>query len=174
MRVEVLRLGHRYIRDKRLTTHVGLTARAFCAQKLIIDAGDEHLISSIDKISESWGGDFCVEIISEWKKYVRSFKGDIIHLTMYGINVDDRVEELRSAKDKLIIIGGAKVPPELYEMADYNIAVGNQPHSEASALAIVLDRIFMGKQFIHDFKGRKKIIGQEHGKNLIEKPSGRE
>jgi tRNA (cytidine56-2'-O)-methyltransferase len=53
-------------------------------------------------------------------------------------------------------------------MVDYNIAVGNQPHSEVAALAILLDRIFDGKQFSRDFRGRKKIVPQERGKKVIE------
>ena len=39
------------------------------------------------------------------------------------------------------MVGAEKVPREIYELADYNVAVGSQPHSEISALAIVLDRI---------------------------------
>ena len=33
----VLRIGHRIGRDKRITTHVALVARAFGANKIIID-----------------------------------------------------------------------------------------------------------------------------------------
>ncbi|MHC1589292.1 MAG: RNA methyltransferase, partial [Methermicoccaceae archaeon] len=34
-----------------------------------------------------------------------------------------------------------KVPREVYELSDYNVAVGNQPHSEVAALAVMLDRL---------------------------------
>ena len=37
--VSVLRLGHRVDRDKRMTSHLGLTARAFGANRVIL-AGD--------------------------------------------------------------------------------------------------------------------------------------
>ena len=39
-RVSVLRLGHRRERDKRITSHLGLTARAFGADEVIL-AGEE-------------------------------------------------------------------------------------------------------------------------------------
>ncbi|MEM2376537.1 MAG: tRNA (cytidine(56)-2'-O)-methyltransferase, partial [Sulfolobales archaeon] len=36
MKVFVLRLGHRPLRDKRVTTHVALTARAFGANGFVL------------------------------------------------------------------------------------------------------------------------------------------
>ena len=39
-RLSVLRLGHRRERDKRITSHLGLTARAFGADEVIL-AGEE-------------------------------------------------------------------------------------------------------------------------------------
>ena len=38
--VSVLRLGHRRDRDKRITSHLGLTARAFGANEILL-SGDE-------------------------------------------------------------------------------------------------------------------------------------
>ncbi|MDC1420251.1 tRNA (cytidine(56)-2'-O)-methyltransferase, partial [Euryarchaeota archaeon] len=38
--ISVLRLGHRRERDKRITSHLGLTARAFGADEIIL-SGDE-------------------------------------------------------------------------------------------------------------------------------------
>ena len=69
------------------------------------------------------------------------------HLTMYGINIDDIAESCAKKTSLLVIIGAEKVPQEACDLADYNIAIGNQPHSEIAALAIFLDRIFTGKQF---------------------------
>ncbi|MEM2080074.1 MAG: tRNA (cytidine(56)-2'-O)-methyltransferase, partial [Nitrososphaerota archaeon] len=40
----------------------------------------------------------------------------------------------------------AKVPRVYYELSDYNVAVGHQPHSEIAALAIFLDRLYSGKE----------------------------
>jgi tRNA (cytidine56-2'-O)-methyltransferase len=68
----------------------------------------------------------------------------------------------------LIIVGAEKVPREIYELADYNIALGNQPHSEVSALGVLLDRIQQGKQFESKFENSERvIIPQEHGKNVM-------
>jgi tRNA (cytidine56-2'-O)-methyltransferase len=64
---------------------------------------------------------------------------------MYGIHVDDAIAEIRaSPRDKLVVVGGPKVPAEVFDLADYNVAVGHQPHSEVAALAVFLDRLFQG------------------------------
>ncbi len=66
---------------------------------------------------------------------------------MYGINIDEVIDEIRSSgKDILVIVGAEKVPRIYYELADYNVAIGHQPHSEVSALAIFLDRYFKGAE----------------------------
>ena len=67
-------------------------------------------------------------------------------------------------KKVLIIVGGSKVPAEIYEAAHYNVSVGNQPHSEVSAIAIILDRISKRKEFEN---GKIKIIPSERGKKII-------
>ena len=41
--IEVLRIGHRPGRDKRVTTHVALVARAFGAGGIYIPGGDDKL-----------------------------------------------------------------------------------------------------------------------------------
>ena len=67
----------------------------------------------------------------------------------------------------LIVVGAEKVPREIYELADYNVGVGSQPHSEISALAILLDRIQNGEQFEKVFSNAKrKIISTKNGKNV--------
>ncbi|MEM3364481.1 MAG: tRNA (cytidine(56)-2'-O)-methyltransferase [Candidatus Micrarchaeia archaeon] len=179
--ITVLRLGHRVIRDQRITTHVALTARAFGADKIIIcGEKDEGIIDSIKKVCEEFGGGFEAEFgekgngiktIERWKRENRN--GTIIHLTMYGVDVDDAgVAGTLAAKannNVLVIVGGSKVPSEVYAIADYNIAVGNQPHSEVAALAILLDRM-LGK----DTKKRKmagakiEILPNPQGKTVIE------
>ncbi|MBU4201539.1 MAG: tRNA (cytidine(56)-2'-O)-methyltransferase [Candidatus Altiarchaeales archaeon] len=170
MKVKVLRLGHRYSRDRRISTHVGLVARAFGADELLMDVEDKQLGESITGIAQEWGGEFTVSFINNRKKFLREFDGEKIHLTMYGINVDDCIGKIKSSrKDKLIIIGGQKVPSDLYELVDHNIAIGSQPHSEVAALSIFLDRLFDGKELGRKFNGRKEIIPQERGKKVIEK-----
>ena len=41
LKVSVLRLGHRVDRDKRMTSHLGLTARAFGADEVILSGDDD-------------------------------------------------------------------------------------------------------------------------------------
>lgn len=164
-----MRLGHRYGRDKRLSTHVALTARAFGAKEVVFDAVDREVEESINAVSSSWGGSFKVSFTDGWKKYVKNFKGDIVHLTMYGLPVGKVVGKLRkSRKDKLVIVGSQKVPSEVYQMASYNAAVGSQPHSEVAALAVFLDRLFAGRQLMKRFGGRIEIVPQARGKRMVE------
>jgi tRNA (cytidine56-2'-O)-methyltransferase len=177
MMIAVLRLGHRPERDKRITTHVALTARAFGADKIIIAAEeDEHVKDSVEDVVERWGGPFEITFDPGWKRIMREWKkwgGVIVHLTMYGIHVDEAMprirDELRKGKDVLVVVGAEKVPREVYEMADYNVAVGNQPHSEVAALAVFLDRLLDGEGLRKEFEGAKlRIIPQERGKRVIE------
>ncbi|NJE85644.1 tRNA (cytidine(56)-2'-O)-methyltransferase [Thermococcus sp. CX2] len=175
--IVVLRLGHRPERDKRITTHVALTARAFGADKIIIAAEvDEHVKESVEDVVKRWGGPFEITFNPSWKRIMREWKetgGIIAHLTMYGIHIDDAVpkikEELKSGRDIMVVVGAEKVPKEVYEMANYNVAVGNQPHSEVAALAVFLDRLLDGEGLRKEFKNaRLKIIPQEKGKKVVE------
>ena len=88
--VVVLRWGHR-LRDKRLTTHVALTARALGAAKLILaDVRDEKIKEKIESVTKSWGGHFIFEMGVPWKQAVKEWKkkkGLVVHLTAYGENV---------------------------------------------------------------------------------------
>jgi len=68
----------------------------------------------------------------------------------------------------LIVVGAEKVPMEIYDLADCNVAIGGQPHSEISALAVLLDRILKGKQFHVPFdNAQRKIIPTKQGKNVV-------
>jgi len=143
MRIVVLRLGHRIQRDQRITTHVGLTARALGAEGMLLASQDSGIEKSIGQVADRWGGSFYVRRIANWKNEIKRWKGaggKVLHLTMYGINLPDVLDEI-VADNLLIVVGAEKVPPEIYELADWNVAVGNQPHSEVAALAIVLDRL---------------------------------
>jgi tRNA (cytidine56-2'-O)-methyltransferase len=125
---------------------------------------------TISDINKTWGGDFKIEIISEWKKIIRERKSNgvkIIHLTMYGQNINSVEMKIRNEDKILIVVGAEKVPREIYELADYNVAVGNQPHSEVSALGVLLDRIQQGKQFESGFENSERvIIPQKQGKDV--------
>ena len=58
-RLSVLRLGHRRDRDKRITSHLGLTARAFGADEVVL-AGDRDpsALETCDSVTERFGGNF--------------------------------------------------------------------------------------------------------------------
>ena len=169
-KIEVVRIGQRLVRDDRVTTHVALVSRAFGASKIFMTEINPEIKETLDKINTTWGGSFELEFIEKWKTIVKKKKEDgfqIVHLTMYGENVNDAQEEIQKKDKILIVVGAEKVPREIYELADFNIAVGSQPHSEISALAIVLDRINNGRQFDRDFpNARRKIIPTKKGKNV--------
>ena len=171
MEIEVLRIGQRVVRDDRVTTHVALVARSFGAHKIYMNEVNLDIDKTISDINKTWGGDFKIEIISNWKKIIRERKNmgvKIIHLTMYGQSINNVEVKIRNEDKILIVVGAEKVPREIYELADYNVAVGNQPHSEVSALGVLLDRIQQGKQFESKFENSERvIIPQEHGKNVM-------
>jgi len=54
----VLRLGHRPERDQRVTTHVGLAARALGARGMYLAGRDAGIVAGIRDVVERWGGDF--------------------------------------------------------------------------------------------------------------------
>ena len=91
----------------------------------------------------------------------------IVHLSMYGEKINQIQNQLSLEDKMLIVVGAEKVPREIYELADYNVGVGSQPHSEISALAILLDRIQNGEQFEKDFpNAKRKIVPTKNGKNV--------
>jgi tRNA (cytidine56-2'-O)-methyltransferase len=175
-KVVVLRWGHRPQRDVRLTTHVALTSRALGASTFILsDVTDEKIKATIDKVCTTWGGDFQFEMGTKWRNTVREWRangGIVVHLTAYGENIQNSnvLDRIRSTqKDVMIIVGSQKVPREFYssEYSDFNVAVGNQPHSECAALAIFLDRFFEGKSLGKPFSHPKlTIIPMERGKKI--------
>ncbi|MFB6088625.1 MAG: tRNA (cytidine(56)-2'-O)-methyltransferase [Candidatus Aenigmatarchaeota archaeon] len=170
MDVKILRLGHRHGRDKRLTTHVCLTSRALGASNVLY-SGDEDskLEENIEETSGRWGGNFNIQYIDSWKKILENFDGVNVHLTMYGESVQDKIKEIRETeKDILVIVGSQKVPGEIYDLVDYNVAVTNQPHSEVAALSIFLHELFQGDELDNEFKNPElKIVPRENGKEVI-------
>ncbi len=167
--ITVLRLGHRPQRDKRITTHVALVARAFGADRIIISTKDEKVENTVRDVVSRFGGNFEITSGVKWRKIIKEFSGIKVHLTMYGLPIDEVMEKIPRDKDMLIIVGAEKVPRDVYEMADYNIAVGNQPHSEVAALAIFLDRYFKGEELKMDFDGKYMVIPQARGKKVVKK-----
>jgi len=175
-KITVLRWGHRF-RDQRVTTHVALVARAFGASKFILaDVKDEEIRSTVEKIVANWGGQLDFEMGKPWKQLVGEWRrkgGIVVHLTVYGENIQtsDIMERIRAAdKDILVIVGSQKVPAEFFSagVSDFNVAVGNQPHSEISSLALFLDRFYEGQELDMKFNQAKlKIVPQKRGKKVI-------
>ena len=171
MKIEVVRIGQRVVRDDRVTTHVALVSRSFGAEKIYMTEVNPEIKDTLDKINKTWGGNFEIEFIEKWKTVVRKKREEedfkIVHLTMYGEKINDVQKELQNEEKLLIIVGAEKVPRDAYELADYNIGVGSQPHSEISALAVLLDRIQSGRQFEKAFSNAKrKIVPTKNGKNV--------
>ncbi|MEW6062881.1 MAG: tRNA (cytidine(56)-2'-O)-methyltransferase [Nanoarchaeota archaeon] len=164
--INILRLNHRIERDKRLTMHVALAARAFGAHKLYYSGQrDKAFEDSVRNVVKNFGGNFEIEFTENPIKLIESKKKDgfkIVHLTAYGVELSSKIDELRN-KDVLAIVGGEKVAPEFYKLSDCNISVTNQPHSEVSALAIFLYEYFNRKKAEFN-KAKKVIVPSERGK----------
>lgn len=173
--INVLRLDHRRLRDARITTHVCLTARAFGASKVVLSGDkDTKLMENVADVTDRWGGDFKVDYRKNWDNLLDEWKnngGEVVHLTMYGELVQDAIGDVRgSTKDKLVVVGGSRVPGKVYREADWNISVTTQPHSEVSALAIFLHMYYQGEELDKEFEGGKlKVVPTSHGKKIIEK-----
>jgi tRNA (cytidine56-2'-O)-methyltransferase len=139
---------------------------------LVTGLKDEHLANSIQRVVDSWGGPFSVEFVKSWKSVLSDYKKrgyTTVHLTMYGLPVQKQMKKIRNDK-VLVIVGGEKVPWEVYEHSDYNIAVTSQPHSEISALAVFLDRLFDGKELDKKFaKAGQEVVPQARGKQVLKK-----
>ena len=171
--IEVVRLSHRLPRDIRITTHCALTARAFGATKFIYGGQkDKGCEMSVTRVTEEFGGPF--EIIYEKNivRYLKEKKKEgyhLVHLTMYGLPIEKKIQKIRQHKNILFIIGGERVEGEIYHLAHDNIAVTQQPHSEVMAIGYALDyysnRKMLNKKFT---KAKKEIIPQERGKKIEE------
>jgi tRNA (cytidine56-2'-O)-methyltransferase len=155
-----------------------LTARALGASGVILsDVEDEKIEETVEKVTKSWGSSFFFEMGTPWKESVKAWRargGIIVHLTAYGENVETSNVLRRiktSGKNLLVIVGSQKVPREFFseKISDYNVAIGNQPHSECASLAVFLDRLFGGKELAKSFEGaRLRIVPRKRGKKIKE------
>jgi len=168
----ILRIGHRHDRDQRVTTHVGLTGRALGAKGMYLAADDPGVVESIRSVARRFGGDYHIEDGVHWRQCIREFKesgGIVVHLTMYGLRIQDVIREIRTAPKVLVIVGAEKVPGEIYGLADYNVGVTNQPHSEIAGLAVFLDQLYEGRELECEFPDADiRVIPCERGKNTVE------
>jgi len=172
-RVSVLRLGHRRDRDKRITSHLGLTARAFGADEVIL-AGDRDpsALETWDSVTERFGGEFLSRFeespLSMLRQESKSGGVTIVHLTMYGNPWRESIPSIPLDKPALVVVGGTKVPAEVFHLADFNVSVGNQPHSEVAALAIFLESWIGQIDESSRFHGAKmRVIPSTNGKTVI-------
>jgi tRNA (cytidine56-2'-O)-methyltransferase len=175
--IEVLRLGHRLGRDPRITTHLALVSRAMGASNFVL-AGDEDekLFSNIHSVNERFGhGLSCryekspMRMLREIANSDEESKPIIIHLTMYGEPFKEVIPNIPKDKPVVVVVGGAKVPGELFKVSDFNIAVGNQPHSEVAALALFLDSWTDGEGFNREFSEPQLVISpSKSGKDVKE------
>ncbi len=169
----VLRLGHRRERDKRITSHLGLTARAFGADKIILSGEEDNSpIETWNSVTSRFGGVFNCYYEPKPLKFLRKISKNksstIIHLTMYGEDMEEIIPKIPNDNSLIIVVGGTKVPGEVYGLSDYNICIGNQPHSEVAALAIFLDR-WVGKIDANEkFRGGEiKVLPSARGKKVF-------
>jgi tRNA (cytidine56-2'-O)-methyltransferase len=178
--VHVLRLDHRRRRDARITTHVCLTARALGASGVFLSGDqDEKLMENVRDVVRRWGGDFQVSYQSGWEKFMEDWKkkeGKVIHLTMYGEPVQDVLSPIKeSSGDKLVVVGGSRVPSQVYQKADWNVGITSQPHSEISSLALFLHLFFKGQELELEFKGEEiRVLPSPRGKKVLIRDDSRQ
>lgn len=168
--VAVLRLGHRPGRDERTTTHVGLTARALGADRVILADPGGSRQGTLEDITDRFGGPFGVDTTESPKRTIRDWDGSVAHLTMYGLPIQDVEGEIRDAHREeplLVVVGAEKVSFDVYEEADWNVGVTNQPHSEIAGLAVFLDRLFEGRELDREWEDADKVVvPKETGKRV--------
>lgn len=165
--VTVLRLGHRVAHDRRISTHVCLTARAYGADRIVFPEAAEEVRSTLEDVRERFGGTFTVEQEPSWRPLIRDHDGPSLHLTMYGQRHDEALAEIDTDADLLVIVGAEKVPADVYELASHNVAVGNQPHSEVAALGTVLHEICGPEALYEDREGAQiRIRPSREGKQV--------
>ncbi len=170
--IRVLRLGQRYVRDERTLTHLCLVSRALGAECIYLEDAENDVTATLDEVNKTWGGDFHAILGAPWRGVIREAKKEgrsVVHLTMYGMPIQDVIHDLRSLEKYLIVIGGPKVPGKVYHEADFNVAVTSQPHSEVAALAIMLHEVQGGEELKRTFsQSRLRILPSARGKRVVE------
>ena len=171
-RLDILRLGYRRGRDPRITTHLALVARAMGATGFLLSGDeDKSMFENLNSVSDRFGGKLDTEHVKGMKflrKHVAE-GGTAIHLTMYGEPFRKAIPKIRRDRPVLVVVGGAKVPGEVFKMCQHNIAVGNQPHSEVAALALFMDAWYGESASEISFPDARLVIeGANYGKIVHE------
>ena len=170
--IKVLRLGQRYVRDDRTLTHLCLVSRAMGAESIFLEDAEKDVVGTLEEVNRTWGGDFRAVLGVPWRKVIQEAKKEgraVVHLTMYGEPIQDRVDAIREFDKLLIVVGGPKVPGKVYHDSDFNVSVTNQPHSEIAALAIALHEIQGGEELKRTPpKSRLRILPSARGKRVVE------
>jgi tRNA (cytidine56-2'-O)-methyltransferase len=171
----VVRLGHRPGRDDRMTTHVGLTARALGADRVVFGEDASSAADTVRDITDRFGGPFDVDVASPMAR-LREWDGAVAHLTMYGQPVQavtGAVRERHGSTPLAVVVGAEKVSFEVYERADWNVAVTNQPHSEVASLAVFLDRLYEGRELDREWVDADRVVvPEETGKRVDDVADG--
>ena len=168
--VAVLRLGHRPGRDERMTTHVGLTARALGADRVVLANEGSSRADTVEDITDRFGGPFAVGTTDAPVAFLDDWEGGVVHLTMYGLPVQEEMGAVRGrhrSEPLLVVVGAEKVPWDIYEAADWNLAVTNQPHSEVASLAVFLDRLYEGRELDREWEDAdREVVPRAEGKRV--------
>ena len=92
--IEILRLGHRIQRDKRISTHVALVSRAFGADRIFYSGQrDKGMEESVLRIVGNFGGDFSISHVNKISELVKG--KTVVHLTMYGADFREYVDKIQ-------------------------------------------------------------------------------
>src|SRR5437899_11262005 len=107
-RIVVLRIGHRFFRDSRVTTHVCLTARALGADGVIIaDREDKTVEATIREVGKQLGGHFSIESGKPWRKSIGEWRhndGKVVNLTAEGLLLSDVLDASRQVSGALLVV----------------------------------------------------------------------
>jgi tRNA (cytidine56-2'-O)-methyltransferase len=107
MNIAILRLGHRLVRDYRHNS-CGLGSKSFGCSKLYMTDIDDSIKSTLVDVNNRWGYNkfnFEIELVTNWKNILKRWKengGIVLHLTMYGINIDDVIPAIKRIPIKFL------------------------------------------------------------------------
>ncbi len=170
--IRVLRIGQRYVRDERTLTHLCLVSRALGAESIFLEDAENDVIRTLEEVKKNWGGEFQAILGASWRRVVGDAKKEgraVVHLTMYGMPLQEKAVELRKLDKILLVVGGPKVPGKVYHESDFNVAVTNQPHSEVAALALALHEIQGGEELKRTFgQSKLRILPSAGGKRVVQ------